>query len=471
MKHKFTAEVKKIFIVASSFVFLYGNAQNHTIDQDEKNDVNKNNPEPRISFCGNEEYEKYLEEKYNYKPSVKKFEEWLAPKVLNTKLKLKSARYKDEVKIIPVIVHVVAPEHEKIGEGGNLSDERINSQIEVLNQDFRRMPGSRGFNTNPIGVDTGIEFRLAKIDPNGNPTNGINRIPLVGKYLNKQQIEETIKPQTQWDPEKYMNIWVIYIIPQYVSAPIGYSSFPHASGLDGLEDLKGIEFIANRDGVVINPEAFGSSDTVEGNYRERLDKGRTLTHETGHFLGLRHIWGDNESCELDEKDSHNDYCLDTPAASHANWECDQIVDSCPLAPGNDMTENYMDYSYDACTNTFTEDQKARMLTVLANSPRRASLLTSKVWLDVNDTEVKDTSGDILIYPNPAKDKFEVVISQENETVKTYEIFTGLGQLIKKEEVNASTRFTVNTSSFSPGLYFIKLSTNKKTKKIKFIIVK
>ncbi|MFN7014343.1 MAG: zinc-dependent metalloprotease, partial [Bacteroidia bacterium] len=118
-----------------------------------------------------------------------------------------------------------------------------------------------------------------------------------------------------------------------------------------------------------------------------FDKGRTMTHEVGHFLGLRHIWGeDGTPCVVD------DYCNDTPRAGAPNYGCPAGTNSCPSQPGNDMIENYMDYTDDACMNIFTVDQKARITTVMNNATRRLSLKTSTkdqaIPLFTNDAELK-----------------------------------------------------------------------------------
>jgi hypothetical protein len=138
---------------------------------------------------------------------------------------------------------------------------------------------------------------------------------------------------------------------------LGYAQFPTMSGLDGLPD----DAAAQTDGVVIGYRYFGRTENVQPPF----NMGRTTTHEVGHWLGLRHIWGDGDC-------SATDYCADTPSANGPNQSC-QFRDSCP-GDGPDMIENYMDYSDDPCMSIFTIDQMARMRTVLEVSPRRHSLI-------------------------------------------------------------------------------------------------
>jgi len=146
---------------------------------------------------------------------------------------------------------------------------------------------------------------------------------------------------------------------------LGYAQFPSESGLPGLDDDEGS---AETDGVVVGYKYFGSSE--KGNFpelNETYDLGRTCTHEVGHWLGLRHIWGDG-NCLAD------DFCDDTPASDDANFSCTP-TSSCG---SRDMIENYMDYTEDQCMNLFTADQKERMIQVLLNSPRRNTLYQNQL---------------------------------------------------------------------------------------------
>src|SRR5690606_34291290 len=139
-------------------------------------------------------------------------------------------------------------------------DEQVESQITVMTQDFRRMTGTPGFNTNPVGADTTIEFVLAKVDPNGNPTNGINRVNLCQASWSTGAIDSTVKPTTIWDPTQYMNMWSVNFTD---GSLLGYAQFPDGSGLAGMPGTGGP---ANSDGVVAGYRFFGSSDLTTGNF-------------------------------------------------------------------------------------------------------------------------------------------------------------------------------------------------------------
>lgn len=316
--------------------------------------------------CASTEYEEYLKSKNPNRLSTAEFEQWISPKIKLEKNKKKntSKEYKTNAVItIPVVVHVIHS-GDILGVDENIFDEQVISQIQVLNEDFRRKSDTPGFNTNPVGADVEIEFALAKRDPSGVLSNGINHVNLGQESWSTDEINDFVKPQTQWNPEKYLNIWVVNLTSTVL---LGYAQFPSDSGLPGLNTSGGTPVT---DGVVIGFKYFGSSNYFpEGTYVANYDKGRTTSHEVGHWLGLRHIWGDG-GCDVD------DFCEDTPNAGQENEKCPVGVDSCPASPGFDMVENYMDYTYDGCMNIFTLDQKARMITVMNNSIRRASLKTS-----------------------------------------------------------------------------------------------
>ncbi len=326
--------------------------------------------------CASTEYETFLQQKHSTRANEEAFENWMSAKIRERKALAsnRSTQSTTVVYTIPVVVHVIH-NGDAYGSGENITDEQVLSQIEVLNQDFRRMLNTPGYNTNAVGADTEIEFCLAQTDPDGNETTGINRVNLGTASWGETAIENTLKPQTQWDPNLYFNIWVCRFGGDLTDV-LGYAQFPDNSTLGGIDTIGGD---AETDGVVIGYQYFGSQAIYpDGTYDSQFFNGRTSTHEIGHCFGLRHIWGDSFSCTVNATDSLKDYCLDTPAASSATSGCPSNKNSCPNSPGNDMIENYMDYTDDGCMNIFTQDQKERMLVVLENSPRRSSLRTSTV---------------------------------------------------------------------------------------------
>lgn len=348
------------------------------------------NPNNGIIRCATVEYEQYLQEKNPKRRTNAQFETWLAP-LVNKQIASRTSSKTAAATIItiPVVVHVIH-NGQAIGTAPNITDAQVQSQITVLNQDFRKMLGTPGGeSTNPVAADVEIEFVLAKVDPNGNPTNGIDRVNMCQASWSETDINETVKPSTIWDPSQYMNMWTVKFTRNDL---LGYAQFPNSSGLSGVNAFEGD---ANTDGVVSNYDVFGSSALGSGFLlAATFDRGRTMTHEVGHFLGLLHIWGDGTGDESKNKPdcAATDYCADTPQVGWEHYDCKTIYDTCPTEIGNDMTENYMDYTNDVCMNIFTQNQKDRIMAVMTNSPRRNTLKTSTkgnaIPLYANDAEVK-----------------------------------------------------------------------------------
>ncbi|MEO7989249.1 MAG: M43 family zinc metalloprotease [Chryseolinea sp.] len=276
-----------------------------------------------------------------------------------------SGRTQALVLTIPVVVHVIH-NGEAVGSGMNLSKAQIQSQIDVLNEDFRRRAGTPGFNNNPVGADIEIEFCLSPVDANGNALTdpGIHRYNGNKTSWTREEIEGSLKSSTTWNSNLFYNIWTVKF-GGTSSNLLGYAQFPDQSGLGGLNETGGS---ASTDGVVIQYTSFGSVD--KGSFpimQAPYNKGRTLSHETGHWLGLRHIWGDGNCAD--------DFVSDTPPAASASTGCNVGRFSCGAT---NMVENYMDYSNDACMNIFTLGQKTRIRAVMDLSPRRKSLLAANL---------------------------------------------------------------------------------------------
>lgn len=331
-----------------------------------------------IIRCASTGYEKYLQAIYPDRMTESQFEAWINPLIENAKL---NKSQNGGIITIPVVVHVIHA-GEAYGVAPNITDAQVQSQITVMNNDYRKAANTPGYNTNPVGADVMIQFALAKVDPNGNPTSGINRVNLCYTSWTQAAINSFVKPRTIWDPTKYMNMWSVKF-GGTSSNLLGYAQFPSNSGLPGLNTSGGA---ATTDGVVANYATFGSSDYDDGTFElgAPYDKGRTMTHEVGHFLGLRHIWGD-ATCG-------DDFCADTPTAHTANYSCNTTIASCTTPNVFEMVQNYMDYTNDTCMNIFTVNQKDRITAVMNNSPRRVELKTSiadlAIPLFANDGELK-----------------------------------------------------------------------------------
>ncbi len=293
------------------------------------------------------------------------FESWISEmRARKRDFRQQSAARSNVVYTIPVVFHIIH-NGENIGSGGNISDLRIQEQIDVLNKDFRR-ENDDASSTPPIfqtiAADTEINFVLAKQDPEGLPSTGIVRVQGSKAQYNASQDDALLKSESYWPAEEYLNIWVTNLAGNF----IGNAQYPFAN-LPGLEG----QFLNYRltDGLVIDYLWVG----INTNTTSFDSYGRTATHELGHYLGLRHIWGDG-GCSFD------DFIADTPAASGSysgkSSPCLFPDDQRICDEGSPMFQNFMDYTDDECMNLFTLDQKERMRLVLEFSPRRKSLLTS-----------------------------------------------------------------------------------------------
>ena len=373
--------ILSLFVCFSSVVFAQNKSGDRTVFGKKVNPENIS-PSGHIR-CATVEYEQYLREQNPKKETAEQFENWINKKIEERKAIEQIASQSGGVIYIPVVVHVVH-NGDAYGVNENITDEQVISQITVMNQDFRKMSGTPGFNTNPVGADVQVEFVLAKVDPNGNPTNGINRVNLCQATWSTGEINSFVKPTTIWDPTLYMNMWSVDFTDNTL---LGYAQFPEST----LGGMSTAAQNANTDGVVANFATFGSSALATGSFSPPYDRGRTMTHEVGHFLGLRHIWGDDTTCPTTNVATNKDFVADTPAAAGPNYGCPTGTNSCPSNAGNDMIQNYMDYSDDTCMNIFTAGQKSRITTVLTNSPRRAFAASNKdvaIPLFANDAEVK-----------------------------------------------------------------------------------
>lgn len=381
----------------------------------------------------------------NHKHDHRRFEDWIDQKIEERHRRFGIERTEDSHTVIqiPIVVHIVH-RGEVYGTGVNITDEQIFSQLEVLNEDFRRTNAdtvSTPFTFRSVAADLEIEFVLAVSDPNGLPTTGINRVQGTQNQWNPNfnSDYENLPAQSYWPAEDYLNIWVTDLASPF----LGYAQFPVASGLPGLESA-----INDRltDGVVIDFRVFGSIDKYpQANLSSRYNRGRTTTHEIGHFLGLRHIWGDG-SCTED------DFCADTPAANRSNVNYSSCIfpgaDSCTEDALPDMFQNYMDYTDDICMNLFTQDQKDRVLAVLNNSPRRFSLPSSPGLIPPDiSSDFTDLAVVEIESPSPAicEDNFTPTILFENTGIKN------IGSFVITLSINAEEYlYNVQLDSLSSG---------------------
>ncbi|NBV08990.1 MAG: T9SS C-terminal target domain-containing protein [Flavobacteriia bacterium] len=348
---------------------------------------------------------------------------------------------------IPVVVHVLWNDPIE-----NISSAQIQSQIDILNEDFRLLNADSLDPSHPFWaytVDSEIEFCLASYDPNGNPTNGIVRT-----FTNVTAFDGTTHDEKytasggsdNWDPTEYLNIWVCNLDAS--NGTLGYATFP--------SDLA---TTPNEDGVVIRYEAFGNIGTAGTGGFSANDLGRTATHEVGHWLNLRHIWGDAQCGD--------DFVNDTEIAEGENYGCPSFPhrpnNLCGSGPDGEMYMNYMDYVDDYCMNMFTFDQADRMWAAL--SLERSGLLTSMGCADPSSVNEANLQLGFEVYPNPSSGEVTIGCKKNVDiNVTVYDVF---GSNVKTYEGVNQFPFTINVNDLSNGIYFFKISSFGKfiTKKV------
>ena len=321
--------------------------------------------------------------------------------------------------IIPVVVHVLYHYPAE-----NISDSLVRSQMRILNRDFRKLnPDTvkipEAFKA--LAADCGIEFQLATVDPKGQATSGI-----VHKYtpIIKWTLDDKIKLSSEmgddgWDPKSYLNIWV-GSLDQF----LGYSSVPGDP--------------SDKDGLVLSIAALG---------------GRTAVHEIGHWLSLRHLWGD--------ADCGDDGVADTPKQTTYTNGCPSGVRiSCNNAPYGDMYMDYMDFTNDACLVMFTKGQKQKMRALFEPGGARSSILSSGALGSPVSAEIPLPDSPprwlhVKIYPDPATTELNINVESDTRWVgKELQVINITGQLQLKKTISSKNQ-KLDISQLKPGLYFIR----------------
>ena len=330
--------------------------------------------------------------------------------------------------IIPVVVHVLYHYPAE-----NISDSMVGTQILALNRDFRKLNADtvkipEAFKA--LATDCGVEFQLATVASNGRATSGI-----VHKYtpITKWSMDDKIKLSSEmgddgWDPKNYLNIWV-----GTLDKFLGYSTIP------GDPEEK--------DGVVINNTAFGNG--IPGAYT----MGRTAIHEVGHWLGLKHLWGD--------ADCGDDGVADTPKQETYTNGCPSGVRvSCNNAPYGDMYMDYMDFTNDACLVMFTKGQKQKMRALFEPGGARYSILSSNALGSPVSGEVPLPDSPprwlhVKIYPDPASTELVVNVEFDTRWVgKELQVINITGQIQFRKTIGSKIQ-KLDISHLKPGLYFIR----------------
>ncbi|MFM7080164.1 MAG: M43 family zinc metalloprotease, partial [Bacteroidota bacterium] len=362
-------------------------------------------------------------------------------------------RTSGSVVTIPTVFHIVYKNNTQ-----NIADSNITRQIAILNECYRLQ------NTNfsqtrsifdTIAADVEVDFCLASIDPSGNPTTGITRTQApAGSFFDPILGFDNVKRSANggkdpWPADQYLNIWICDMSLFGLTAVLGYAQFPGGNPLT--------------DGVVIQYQFTGFMPNNTSS-----DLGKTAVHEVGHWLGLRHIWGDGQGSST-PCDS-TDYVDDTPNADTASQQTCIIKNSCNNESAfwssigvdpPDMMENYMDYSYDACMTMFTQGQKDRMLGFL--NTLRASLLNSP---GCGSTSLPEPNvNNPVVYPNPAH--HSIGIGGVSTKPKSIQIMDLSGKTYFASAVQEFGEIEIN--QLSAGTYLVQVEfENGTSRAIRFV---
>lgn len=350
----------------------------------------------------------------------------------------------NEVVVLPVVVHVIFNTNAQ-----NIDSLQIASQLDVLNEDFRKLNENiniveGGFVD--LAADIQLEFRLVDRDPSGNPTNGITRSfttnPAIGGN-DFDYFDESKGGVKAWDPTRYINIWCVNI--NSAGGDLGFAKFPSDGAIDG-------------DGMVIDYKYFGTTGTAAASQPWHL--GRTGTHEMGHYLGLFHIWGDEDDC------MGSDEIDDTPVQETSSFGCPSypFFDTC--TPNGDGINffNYMDFTDDECMAMFTIGQKEVMRSVL--SIPRSQGGRSELVQFFSSTTVAEEEMIFNIYPNPVSD--ELTIQLDGSLERQVELFDISGRKVYERRI-FSPNLIVDTSILNDGLYLVKVTSGKTIETRKFVV--
>jgi hypothetical protein len=343
------------------------------------------------------------------------------------------SNFNEQAIVIPVVVHVLYNNSFE-----NITDAQIQSQLDAINADFSR--SNADFSKVPsvfakLSGNANIRFELAKVDPNGRSTTGIVRKRSTRMmWSDDDKIKSaSFGGSAPWDASSYLNIWVCNTVP----------------GLSGYATVPGSD--PTKDGVVVRYDAFGTTGNVSFPYH----KGRTLTHEVGHWLGLKHLWGD--------KQCGDDGIQDTPKQRSGNAG-DPVfpkLTACNGTPEGEMFMNFMDFTNDASMGMFTEGQKNVMRAQFTPTGKRNSLLNSKaLTTSWNSTPVGTEtviSKQISIYPNPVvSGNISISLNGVDNQGKHFAIIAANGQIVKTGYFQQA-KADVNVSSLTPGIYQVRLT--------------
>jgi len=357
---------------------------------------------------------------------------------------------------VNVVVHIVWNDPLE-----NLDDSVIYNQIQIINEDFQRLNADTSNLRSifhPVAGNPNVEFNLYDIiRVQTSETFGVSLLGL------PDHVKQTSQGGSDaFFPEYFMNIWICKLdnlfgaLFGYAYPPAGLSNWPPNSNAPSPE----------LDGVVLDYRTIGSNNpnvypNPNGGVFDLI--GRTAVHEVGHYMGLRHIWGDGGGLFGGSSCGADDGCLDTPNQGYqSNFDCDTTLNTCIDSIGNnvdpndlpDLIENHMDYSSESCSNMFTIEQSIIMRGVLENE--RIDLINPPLGaLD------HLFNNEIIVYPNPASQSVNIEFEQGNKTLNNIKVFDLSGRLIREQSFNGNS-ISIDITGFKDGIYLLNINSKYHT---------
>lgn len=389
---------------------------------------------------------------------------------------------------IPVVFHVVYNDSTE-----NIPDSVLQNQIDILNESFRRQNADTSNLRSvfhPYVADARIEFELASQAPDGSPTTGITRTSTsvqhfggILPYAQNQtaQIQQWVNDSlfynlfrltndsmggvNAWDTARYLNIWIgdlrvfepkINNFEELVFLGLASPPYNHPNFLG-----TGFDTLTTEQGVLMHYVTVGANNpntypAPYGAFNSVLDEGGITVHEVGHFLGLRHIWGDGR-CNAD------DFIMDTPLSNGSGqFLCNKNRNTCIDSIGGvdlpDMAENFMDYSSDACMNSFTRGQVQVMRQALTSFRPNLYSLSQEEW--------SGPQGQIAVFPNPTAGTVRLKAERAYQAL-TLRVYNPQGKLIQVREASGNETVELQLEG-PPGLYLIQVIGDEHSHSLKVL---
>jgi hypothetical protein len=396
-----------------------------------------------FEYCGHDHLVNEMKVKYPglYEKWDKTYQEYASQSSLSRR-----GFSQDTIFTVQLVFHVIwSNALERVDE------QYILSQVDALNEAFghyhKDTASIRAIFKDRAG-DVGIRFKLATIDPNGDTTNGINYVQTTVSEFGRNRGNEKSSSTggaDAWDSDKYVNVWVCDFSVNGQASLLGYAT-PPVNHL--FWTGTSANYPKDQQGLALHFATVGKNNPRGAGITGNPQDGRTAVHEMGHYLGLRHIWGDGgftNGCNVD------DFIFDTPnQRNQTNFNCNKGVNTC--TSGNpdepDMLENYMDYSNEACMGMFTKKQSDVMRISLVN--QRPGVIVATV---INTPAIEPADWNVYYSNN---DELSININGKKLDQYSYELYNFAGQRMAERNNLDKVSQTINAPQFANGLYVLSL---------------